>query len=271
VRVSVSVQPGWLWWGATWSVICGAAAAWPWPTDANSAARLAVAWLVAVPLLGAVWTHVLQPGAPPEAPEADGRPHAPWLDWWPGPLAAALAAVATGAVLGPGVGAVALATVIVAAAAGGAGISEATGVLRSAFEIVVPALVGWLSLGGPARPPAALAVANGALWTTGRWLIDNGPLLGVLLAFALVHHGATTAVTRRDLDRRWWELVAGQVTAAALLAAGGHALGAAWVALLFVAQWPMQSAMRGGKVLWHLRHAQWLAMAAMLVAMTAAS
>jgi hypothetical protein len=39
--------------------------------------------------------------------------------------------------------------------------------------------------------------------------------------------------------------------------------------LLFVVSWPFHAAMRSGRVVWHLRHAQWLAMAAMLVAAAA--
>jgi hypothetical protein len=260
-RLSLQVSPGWLWWGATWAVTCGAAAAWPWPAGASSLARLGAVWFVSVVLLGALWTEALA-----AADSTEHRRDQMSDAAWPAELVIALAALAVGALLGTGVALIALITVVASLALRRRQSALPTGALRSAFEIAMPAAVAWLALGGPVDPPAALAAAEGPTWATWRWLADNGAFLCVLAAFSVIHHGATTAVRRRALDRRWWELVIGYTAAIAVLVWGAHALGAALVAVVFVSQWPQQAAMRSGRVLWHLRQVQWLSMAAMLIA-----
>jgi len=260
----------------------------PLSLGAGTAARAFVVWFAVVPMLGAYWApalgHGLAAGRRREAvqpvPGAGVDATAAWsstgmtvrmASWLRQGTTAmpALAAVALAGVLGGGTGLLVLTAVMVVAVARTAvpsATASAGGLLRSGLEVFVPAAAAWLALGGAVQPPAALAAAEGLLWASGRWLVDNGPVLLVFAAFTLAHHGATNAVDRRRLDRRWSEIVLGYATVVAVLATGGHAAAAAGVALLLIAQWPFQAGMRSGRVLWHLKVAQWPAMAAMALA-----
>jgi hypothetical protein len=145
-----------------------------------------------------------------------------------------------------------------------------TGATRTALEIVVPGIVGWLALGGPRAVPAPLGVEQG--WTAAvvAWSSANWAAPAALLAFAVVYHGATAGGRRRPVASGRRAIWLGYLAAIAILAVLGQALFAGAVALLFAVQWPFQAALQAGKRRWHLLATQGFAMAAMLAALLGA-
>jgi hypothetical protein len=239
VRATFAVVPGWFWFGPTWAYLCGVAAAAPFVSGPASLVPRAVAgWFVAVPLLTSVWS------------DGDRSAGARALS--------GVAAVSLASLLGG-----ATPWVVAAAAIGGFACR-----MRGGRRCALPgaALVGWLALGGPVRTPAAEAVDLAPAMLVADFVRRNGAAITVFLAFAVVHHGVTSALGRRGLERCWLEIAGGHLAAIAVLAVSAHAFAAGFVALVFVGQWPYHSTLRAGRAVWHARHAQWLAMAAMLAA-----
>jgi len=275
-------------WGATWSVMCGALAAWPWDLGVHVLARTVAAWFVAVPLAGAIWLAWLLPPMPaglasdPHASTASGGPGGPgtvpadgvrrtWhraRDRTDAVLGLVLAVVIA-ALLGPPVLTLLL---------GGLAVFALTqrlprlpphgrGLVRSATEIGWPGAIAWLALDGAQGVPASLAVAGSVLDVAVRWWQANW-LFPLLLALFTVGHFAVTVGDNPSIDMGFRRRLLGPVYvgAVAALAVADHPWGAGAVALTFVVQWPFQ-------VMLAARHAhrqvvaiQGLAMVAMLVA-----
>jgi hypothetical protein len=260
------------------------AAAGVWPAGVAIMARLAVAWLVAVPLLGAVWSPLLGTRRPwptlPPFPEPLGRlaPDARArfavlrgvrvapadLDV----LLGAVVALAVSAVLSTGVLAVtaaALAAVLATWARRGRPPAD-HGPVRGLLEIAVPALVGWAALGGSVPVPAPVAVNSGPLATAARWLVANWLALAVVSAFTVVYHGVAGQHPHSAADRHVRWVASGYVAAVVALALAARPFGASMVAMLLVAQWPLIVAARSTSVSRYGRALQVMAMAAMAVA-----
>ena len=291
VRARFERQPLRLAWGATWSVICGALAAWPGEGGGGDALVRAVAtWFVAVPLFGTVWwvwLHTTRPRAGADEPmaEADAAPASTGSIPPNRAIRARRADEQADAVLGVVLAAVVatlLGPPVVTWLSGGVGVlvlchrmrllsPHGRGLLRSCFEIAWPGMMAWLALAGPVGVPAVLAVGRNALENAGAWWQVNWLFPTLLLAFTLIHYAATAADNRAALSRQRQLLGLGYLAAVVTLAASDQPWAAGAVALLFVVQWPFQALFQSGRVRWHFEATQGLAMLAMLVAALAAS
>lgn len=170
------------------------------------------------------------------------------------------------------------------------------GAVRSATEMLVPYFIGWFAAAGPHFVPVAVG-GESVLSSLLAWWSQNGLVPALAVAAWLMHVGSTSmggpgnstgrvgasTVNVTPLPgggssseggtgptRTLVLLAAGYGLAVFMLAAFGHPLGAGFVALLWVAQWPFQVVLRRGELLWHFRATQWLAMAAMMAAAMAA-
>jgi len=284
VRIALAWRPGWLWWGATWAFVCGVAAASPWDLAPGSVGRMTVGWLVAVPLLGLLWTRLLAPeGAsdpwvsepPPAGLEAPARRGTAWLlrarRSWPGLEGLGFLALLTGVATSLGISVVVVALVPLAAGATAVVVTGRrpgpVGFARSGFEILVPGLIGWLALGGAKALPPGLADQTTLAAAVARQAWQDWAFPGVLSAFTIIHLGATA--TWRG-GRGAAAVVGGYLATVAILAVGSQTLAAGAVALLFLLQWPAEARLRGGDAVGHLRTAQWPTMLAMGIACLAA-
>ena len=301
VGVLLRLHLGPVWWGASWAVLSGLAAAGHLATTARPFEAIA-AWLIAVPLLGAHWSGLLQ--ARPTSNETRGLDGPNWasepssqtgeigahrlrgvsskyhvgrnhflrvarrelrkidLQW----LQRAFGLLAAIVIAGLINDAALSLTVVAGLLAAGAVVTGAgpVGWTRSLLEIAFPAALGWIAVGGPLPVPGAVAAQWGWSSALSNWWAANWAVPAILLGFTVVHHGATAVRSRSDLRPRYRELLMGYIFVVAALAASGSGLTAGVVALLFVAQWPFQAAFRHGRVRWHLEATQGLAMAAML-------
>ncbi len=278
-------------WGASGAFVSGVAAAAP-RLDGAGLARVVAAWFVVVPLLGAAWAPFADVGRrtgpkPSSDPRPTGYRHARRgrayfsdfdLRGWrsrPAVTDAAvglLLALAVAWLISPEVVVVLFGSALAIGAVWllSGRPPPVLGPLRSVLEILVPALIGWLAMGGARPVPAPTLVNEGLLAAAAFWLRHNWLVPGVFSAFTLIFHGAT-AVNRRDVladNRRL--IILGYVLAIGLLAATDRPLGAGAVALIFVAQWPFQAAFQLGYVHWHWRATHMLAFAAMFAASVAA-
>lgn len=273
-------------WGATGAFLCGVLTAIPFPPDGAVMARLFAAWFVAVPLLGAVWVPLL--GAQPRLglrawlrrgqlgirrpAGLSGRLKevlSARTSARPGHLAiTVLVTFSLAGLLGQGIDVTVMLTLVLLAmvvlARGEP--PAAIGLARSLLEILVPAVIGWLAVGGPAPVPGSVIVNEGWRAAAGLWLRQNWYWPLVCVAFTIVYHGATAVHSRSDLVARRREMAIGFVAVITALAAAQLPLHAGAVALLFAALWPFQSAFLLGHAAWHWRAVQRLDLAAMLLA-----
>jgi hypothetical protein len=276
-------------WGATWSVVCGAAAVGLALVTVSGVLRLAGVWLVAVPLFGAVWAPWLgrdvsprifqlprwprggRPAPEPSDATATGEAVAMAPEAMDS-LVAALMALVVASLLGPGPLLLLVAAMLFFLLYGA--LAEAwppvVGAMRTILEIIVPGLMAWLALGGVVPVPAPAAVqagwfGSGLIWLELNWLV---PIL--LGSFAISYHAAITVHRRGELGRRRAEVSAGYVLAICALVLADRVFGAAAVAIIYVAQWPFAAMFRAGHVRWHFQATEGLAMAAMLAALAAA-
>jgi hypothetical protein len=262
--------------------MCGAAAALSIPPELAEVVRLILAWFAVVPIFGSVWVPVLGSGAKIGRPRLTGSGadsvrarawfrHISSLGSEGASINTALALVlglTIGYLLAPSVSLLLLVAVLAVfgfvAATGRA--PSTVGWLRSMLEILVPALVAWLSLGGNTPVAASMAVSAAPFAEATSWLGANWLFPGICLGFLLVHDGATAVSGRATLARGRWLMVSGYALVITLLALAGSPLSAGLVALLFVAQWPFQAAFQSGYVKWHWRSVRLIAFAAMFVA-----
>ena len=256
--------------GATWAFICGGLAAGPgWP-GIDLMARLVVAWFVAVPLLGKLWRDLIDPGSSSgvQAAHPDGglalfgpalRQGAAWL---------LLLVAATLWALEP-VALVALMAVLLAWIASVAlrrRLPARDGWERGLAEIWSPAIVAWTVTGGGAPVDADLRIAAGNLLDIAHWWQSAWPAATLFAAFALVFRASIAEVDGPAPGSRRRQILAGQLLVLATLALAGSPLATAFVAMLFVLQWPYQAALGAGRSRWHYHATQGMTMLAMFVA-----
>jgi hypothetical protein len=278
-------------WGASTAVLFGVIAASPSPHGLATIVRIVAAWFVAVPLLGAAWAPLIDPSRARRRSAAgvSWRFATSWRWWfalgWRGVLdrcrqapevvdavASMALALAVGALLDAAATVVLLVALlllgVVWLARGGP--PAPTGATRSVLEIFVPAVIGWLALGGAKPVPAAVLVTGGPLSGLNTWLAQNWLVPGLCLAFTWVFAAALMGGQRSALTGPRSHLVMAYLLAVLLLLLSGRSLGAGGVALLFVAQWPFQAALGMGRGRWHWQATQGMALAAMVLAAVSA-
>lgn len=256
--------------GATWAFVCGSLASGPgWP-DLDLMARLVVAWFVAVPLLGRLWRDLIDPAGidsvPLPRPTARLARFAPALRQGAGWQLLLVAALLWTLEPGAMVAMVAVLAAWVLSVLRRGRLPARDGWERGLAEIWCPAIIAWRVTGGGARIDANLQVAAGNLLDLAHWWLSVWPAAMLFAAFAIVYRASIADRDGPFGTTRRQQIVVGQLLGLATLAGTGSPVATAFVAMLFVLQWPYQVELDTGRSRWVFHATQGMTMLAMLIA-----
>jgi hypothetical protein len=142
----------------------------------------------------------------------------------------------------------------------------AVGAARSALEILVPGMAGWLAVAGPTPIAAPMAVTAGVADEAAWWLQHNWLVPVIFVAFTFVHFGSTAVSGRYRLVQLRRTAILGYLIVISAMAVAARPFHAGAVTVLFAVQWPFQAAFQSGYVRWHWQSVHLIALLAMLLA-----